>query len=74
MIVGENVTFMGEEDLLRSRGVTVLVLQHPRRIELMKPFIVRESEPLERGYRGVTCPSGVGCTPHDPARESSRWR
>ena len=40
VIVGENVTFMGEEELLRSRGVTVLVLQDPRCIELMKQFII----------------------------------
>jgi cytosine/creatinine deaminase len=39
VIVGENVTFMGEEELLRSRGVTVEVLQDPRCIELMKRFI-----------------------------------
>src|SRR5687768_9432845 len=35
VIVGENVTFMGEEELLRSRGVVVEVLQEPRCIELM---------------------------------------
>jgi len=39
VIVGENVTFMGDEDLLRSRGVIVEVLQDPRCIELMKRFI-----------------------------------
>jgi cytosine/creatinine deaminase len=30
VIVGENQTFMGEEELLRSRGVTVEVLQDVR--------------------------------------------
>jgi cytosine deaminase len=39
VIVGENTTFIGEEDLLRSRGVTVEVLQDPRCIELMQAFI-----------------------------------
>jgi len=39
VIIGENVTFMGEEDLLRSRGVNVEVLQDPRCIELMRNFI-----------------------------------
>jgi cytosine deaminase len=39
VIVGENVTFQGEEELLRSRGVIVEVLQEPRCIELMKNFI-----------------------------------
>src|SRR5262245_51115073 len=39
VIVGENRTFMGEEELLRSRGVTVEVLQDARCIELMRQFI-----------------------------------
>ena len=39
VIVGENLTFMGEEELLRSRGVVVQVLQEPRCIEMMKEFI-----------------------------------
>ena len=30
VVVGENVTFRGEEDLLRARGVAVEVLQEPR--------------------------------------------
>jgi cytosine deaminase len=39
VIVGDNVTFLGEEELLRSRGVIVEVLQEPRCIELMRNFI-----------------------------------
>lgn len=39
VIVGENKTFMGEEELLRSRGVVVEVLQEPRCIALMTDFI-----------------------------------
>ncbi|MCM0080838.1 nucleoside deaminase [Geomonas sp. Red32] len=39
VIVGENSTFMGEEDLLRARGVEVEVLQDPKCIELMQRFI-----------------------------------
>ena len=39
VIVGENRTFMGEEDLLRSRGISVTVLQDPRCIQLMTDFI-----------------------------------
>ncbi len=39
VIVGENVTFRGEEDLLRARGVVVDVLQDPRCIEMMRRFI-----------------------------------
>lgn len=39
VLIGENVTFLGEEELLRSRGVLVEVLQEPRCIELMRNFI-----------------------------------
>ena len=39
VIVGENETFLGEEDLLRSRGVTVEVLQDTDCIRLMTDFI-----------------------------------
>ena len=39
VVVGENVTFWGEEDLLRDRGVTVDVLQDAGCIELMQRFI-----------------------------------
>jgi cytosine deaminase len=39
VIVGENQTFVGEEELLRSRGVTVDVLQDATCIRLMAEFI-----------------------------------
>ena len=39
VLVGENRTFLGEEDLLRSRGVSVTVLQDARCIQLMTEFI-----------------------------------
>ena len=39
VIVGENETFLGEEALLRSRGVSVTVLQDPACIALMADFI-----------------------------------
>src|SRR5438552_8962634 len=39
VIVGENVTFLGEEELLRQRGVIVEVRQDPRCVELMREFI-----------------------------------
>lgn len=39
VIVGENQTFMGEEGLLRSRGVVVEVWQLPECIGLMRRFI-----------------------------------
>ncbi|MFT5139314.1 MAG: creatinine deaminase [Lysobacterales bacterium] len=39
VIVGENKTFLGEEALLRSRGVDVEVLQNRECIEMMRNFI-----------------------------------
>ena len=44
VIVGENRTFLGEEDLLRSRGVTVEVLQEPECIGMMSDFIAARPE------------------------------
>jgi cytosine deaminase len=39
VVVGENETFLGEEDLLRSRGVTVDVRQDRTCIAMMTRFI-----------------------------------
>src|SRR5690606_22653338 len=39
VVVGENRTFMGDEDLLRARGVQVDVLQNPDCIRMMSEFI-----------------------------------
>ena len=39
VVVGENQTFMGEENLLRSRGVEVQVLQDAACMQLMRDFI-----------------------------------
>ena len=39
VIVGENHTFLGEEVLLRSRGVSVEVVQDPACIAMMTRFI-----------------------------------
>ena len=44
VVIGENQTFMGEEDLLRSRGVRVEVVQDPRCVELMRRFIADRPE------------------------------
>ena len=41
VVVGENQTFLGEEELFRSRGVSVTVLQNEECIRLMKEFIQR---------------------------------
>ena len=39
VIVAENRTFMGEEGLLRDRGVQVEVVDDPRCVEMMRRFI-----------------------------------
>lgn len=44
VIVGENQTFIGEEELLRSRGVAVEVLQDPECIAMMEEFIASSPE------------------------------
>jgi cytosine deaminase len=44
VVVGENQTFMGEEELLRSRGVDVEVLQDAACIEMMTSFIRDRAE------------------------------
>ncbi|WP_158860915.1 nucleoside deaminase [Lunatibacter salilacus] len=42
VVIGENNTFMGEEDHLRSRGVEVTVLQDAESIQLMQWFIAEK--------------------------------
>ena len=44
VIVGENRTFMGGEDLLRSRGVEVVVLDDAECVQLMTEFIAANPE------------------------------
>lgn len=44
VVVGENVTFLGEEALLRSRGVRVDVVQDERCIKMMEQFIAERPE------------------------------
>jgi cytosine deaminase len=39
VVIGENQTFLGEEDLLRSRGVLVEVLQDSTCVAMMQGFI-----------------------------------
>ena len=39
VVVGENRTFLGEEDLLRSKGVEVIVLNDAECIDMMTKFI-----------------------------------
>ena len=44
VIVGENRTFLGEEEWLRSRGVEVEVMQDPECIAMMERFIREKPE------------------------------
>lgn len=44
VVIGENRTFRGEEELLQSRGVTLTILQDPGCIALMTTFIREHPE------------------------------
>lgn len=44
VIIGENRSFMGEEELLRSRGVAVEVMQDDTCIALMRDFIAAKPQ------------------------------
>lgn len=44
VVVGENVTFKGAEDLLRNNGVNIDVVQDPECIEMMRRFITANPE------------------------------
>ena len=39
VVVGENRTFLGAEDYMRSQGIQVDVVQDPECIQLMRDFI-----------------------------------
>lgn len=44
IVIGENQTFMGEEELLRSRGVDIEVLQDEFCVQMMNDFIQQNPE------------------------------
>ena len=44
IVVGENVTFQGPEEYVRSQGVQVEIRQEPACIQLMKEFIAARPE------------------------------
>jgi cytosine/creatinine deaminase len=44
VVIGENQTFIGEEELLRGRGVAVEVLQDAACVDLMRRFIASKPE------------------------------
>ena len=51
VVVGENRTFLGEEELLRSRGVVVEVVEDPSLRAAAGRLHPRPPGPLERGHR-----------------------
>jgi len=53
VVIGENVTFLGEEALLKSRGVAVEVLHNAECVEMMKEFI---SEHPNLWNEDIGCP------------------
>jgi cytosine deaminase len=44
IVVGENKTFAGPESYLRSRGVSLSILDDPTCIDLMQDFIAQHPE------------------------------
>ena len=44
VVIAENKTFMGEEELLTSRGVEVIVVDDPACYELMQKFIAQHPD------------------------------
>ncbi len=44
VVIGENVTFGGNEDFLRSRGVDVVIADDPDCIALMRRFIAEKPD------------------------------
>ena len=44
VVVGENQTFLGEEGLLRARGVEVTVVQDDRCVAMMRAFIAEHPD------------------------------
>ena len=44
VIIGENHTFRGPEDYLRSRGVDIVVLDDPECLQLMEDFIAAHGD------------------------------
>lgn len=44
VVIGENKTFLGREDLLRQHGVEVVVLDDPECVQMMSEFIAERPE------------------------------
>jgi cytosine deaminase len=44
IVIGENRTFQGPEDYVRSRGIQLEIIDDPQCIELMRQFIAARPE------------------------------
>ncbi len=44
VVIGENKTFQGPEEYVRSRGVALEIVDDPRCVELMRQFIAAQPE------------------------------
>jgi cytosine deaminase len=44
IVIGENQTFEGPEEYVRSRGVELVILNEPECIQLMRDFIAARPE------------------------------
>ena len=44
VVIGENRTFQGPEHYLRSRGVALLIVDHPKCVAMMRAFIAANPE------------------------------
>ena len=66
VVVGENRTFYGAEDLLRSRGVEVVVLDDDDCVAMMTEFIADRAVAVERGHRRRGLSPGGGGDRHTP--------
>jgi cytosine deaminase len=44
VVIGENQTFQGPEDYVRSRSVELVILQNPECVQLMREFIAERPE------------------------------
>ncbi len=44
VVIGENKTFMGEEDYLKSKGVEIIMMDNQECIDIMEKFIAEKPE------------------------------
>lgn len=44
VVIGENKTFLGAEDLLKEKGVEVVVLQNEECIAMMEKFVTEKPQ------------------------------